>query len=87
LQLAILFYGVSAAGNLLLLVPRPGLSQVTDATGKVWQVSNIAAACVFGTIFTMGAFTVLAWTRLKSGGRMLASDARDPTAARHLATR
>jgi uncharacterized membrane protein len=87
LQLAILFYGVSAAGNLLLLFPRPGLSQVTDATGKVWQVSSIVAASVFATIFTMGAFTVLAWTRLKSGGRMLASDARDPTAARHLATR
>jgi uncharacterized membrane protein len=87
LQLAILFYGVSAAGNLLLLVPRPGLSQVTDATGKVWQVSSIVAACVFATIFTMDAFTVLAWIRLRSRGRTaLASGTRGLT-ARHLATR
>jgi uncharacterized membrane protein len=68
-QLAILFYGVSAVGNLLLLVPRPGFSQVTDATGKVWQVSSIVAACVLGTIFTMGVFTVVAWIRLRSRGR------------------
>jgi uncharacterized membrane protein len=86
-QLAILFYGVSAAGNLLLLFPRPGLSQVTDATGKVWQVSSIVAACVFGTTFTMGAFTVLAWIRLRSRGRTaMASDTRGLT-ARHLAAR
>lgn len=87
LHLAILFYGVAAAGNLLLLVPRPGLSQVTDATGKVWQVSSIVAACVFATIFTMGAFTVLASIRLRSRGRTaLALDTRGMT-ARHLAAR
>lgn len=86
-QLAVLFYGVSAAGNLLLLVPRPGLSQVTDATGKVWQVSSIVAASVFGTIFTMGAFTVLAWIKLKSRrGTELASDSGGMT-AHHLVTR
>jgi putative membrane protein len=87
LQLTILFYGVSAAGNLLLLVLRPGLSQVTDATGKVWQVSSIVASCVFATIFTMGAFTVLAWIRLRNRSRTArASDTRGLT-ARHLATR
>jgi len=86
-QLGILFYGLSAAGNLLLLVPRPGLLQVTDATGKVWQVSSIVVACVFATIFTMGAFTVLAWMRLRSRGpTAVAPDSRGLT-ARHLATR
>jgi uncharacterized membrane protein len=63
-RLAVLFYGVSAAGNLLLLIPRPGLSQVTDATGKEWQVSSITAACALASIFTMGAFALLAWIRL-----------------------
>ncbi len=63
-RLAILFYGVSAAGNLLLLIPRPGLSHVTDATGKVWQVSSITAACAVASIFIMGGFALLAWIRL-----------------------
>jgi putative membrane protein len=46
---AVVFYAVSAAGNLLLLIPRP--------------VNVIAAVCALVTVFTMGAFAIIAWTR------------------------
>ena len=64
-HLAVIFYGVSAAGNLLLFIPRPGPSLVTDPAGKQWQVSSITAACALATIFTMGSFALLAWARLR----------------------
>jgi uncharacterized membrane protein len=61
---ALLFYAMSAAGNLLLLVHGPGLSIVSDPTGKQWYVSDITGTCALVTIFTMGAFVFLAWIRL-----------------------
>jgi uncharacterized membrane protein len=61
---ALVFYGVSAAGNFLLIIPRPGLSVVSDATGKQWNVSDITGTCVLVTLFTMVAFALLAWIRL-----------------------
>ena len=77
-RLAVLFYGVSAAGNLLLVIPRPGFSLVTEPTGKEWQVSSITAACALASIFTMGAFALLAWIRLTGrDSEALASDAAD----------
>jgi putative membrane protein len=64
-HLAILFYGVSAAGNLLLAIPQRRLvSVVSDPTGTQWNVSSIAQVCALVSIFTMGAFAVLAWVRL-----------------------
>jgi putative membrane protein len=62
-RVAILFYGVSAAGN-LALVPRAGLSVVSDPTGAQWKVSGILAASALVSIFVMGAFALLAWLRL-----------------------
>jgi len=62
----LLFYGLSAAGNLLLIIPRPGLLVVSDPTGMQWKVSDITGACALVTIFTMGAFTLLAWVRLST---------------------
>jgi Carotenoid biosynthesis protein len=61
---ALLFYGISAAGNLLLLIPRAGPSVVSDPTGMTWRVSDITGTCALVTIFTMGAFVLLAWVRL-----------------------
>ena len=61
---AVLFYALSAAGNVLLVIPRHGLSVVSDATGTQWQVSDIVGTCALVSIFTMGAFAVLAWARL-----------------------
>lgn len=86
-RMAVIFYGVSAAGNLLLLIPRSGLSQVTDATGKVWQVSSITTACALATIFTMGAFTLLAWVRLSPGSSRPQSSQLPDIASHRLAAR
>jgi len=63
---AVLFYAVSASGNLLLVLPQTRLSVVTDATGVQWKVSAITGACAVVTIFTMGAFTIMAWLRVRN---------------------
>jgi uncharacterized membrane protein len=63
-RLAILFYAVSAAGNLLLVIPRTGFSAVFDASGTQWKVSDITGATALSSIFTMGAFALAAWLRL-----------------------
>jgi putative membrane protein len=60
---AILFYAVSAAGNLLVPGPR-GVTTVTDAAGTVWPVSGITATSTLVSVLAMGAFAVLAWVRL-----------------------
>jgi uncharacterized membrane protein len=63
-RLAILFYAVSAAGNLLLVIPRAGFAAVSDATGTQWKVSDITGATALSSIFTMGAFALAAWLGL-----------------------
>jgi hypothetical protein len=37
---AVLFYAISAAGNILLAIPRSGLSVVSDPTGAHWKLSG-----------------------------------------------
>ena len=66
---AVLFYAASAAGNILLIIPRTGLSVVSDPIGKEWKVSDITATCALVSIFTMGTFAMLAWARLAAGER------------------
>jgi uncharacterized membrane protein len=61
---ALLFFGVSAAGNLLLVIPRAGLSVVSDPTGRLWRVSDITGTSAMVTVFTMGAFAMIAWMRI-----------------------
>jgi uncharacterized membrane protein len=61
---AVLFYAISAAGNILLVIPRSGLSVVSDPTGAQWRVSDITGTCALISIFTMGVFSLLAWLRL-----------------------
>lgn len=63
-RLAVLFYAISAAGNLLLVIPRHGLSVVSDPTGVQWKVGSITGTCALVSIFTMGAFALFAWVRL-----------------------
>ncbi len=65
---AVLFYAVSAAGNLLLILPNSRPSVVSDAVGIRWQVRDITEACALVTVFTMGAFATLAWVRLVGHG-------------------
>jgi putative membrane protein len=61
---AVLFYAVSAAGNILPAIARHGPSMVCDPTGAQWEVSDITGTCALVSIFTMGAFALLAWVRL-----------------------
>jgi uncharacterized membrane protein len=63
-HLAILFYAVSASGNLLLLLPLRGPALVFDPTGASWQVASIIAATALVSILVMGAFAFVAWARL-----------------------
>jgi len=63
--LAVVFYAVSAVGNILLAIPRPRVETVLDATGVLWRVRAITATCALVSIFTMGAFAVMAWARVK----------------------
>lgn len=62
-QLAILLYGVSAAGNLFVISP-PSVAEVVDGAGVHWSVSGILGASALVSIFVMGAFALLAWVRL-----------------------
>jgi uncharacterized membrane protein len=61
---AVLFYAASAAGNILLVIPRVGPSVVSDPTGVEWRVSDITGTCALVSTFTMGAFALMAWVRL-----------------------
>jgi putative membrane protein len=63
-NVAILFYAVSAAGNILLVIPRPIVYVVSDPSGTQWKVSDITHACAVVSALTMGAFAALAWVRL-----------------------
>jgi uncharacterized membrane protein len=72
-RLAVIFYGVSAAGNLFLLIPQPGLSVVTDPVGVQWKISEIAGACTLVSVLVMGGLAVLAWARI--GGRHIGEPA------------
>jgi putative membrane protein len=63
-RLPVVLYAASAAGNLLLAIPRPGPPVVSDPAGVVWRVSDITSACVLVSVFVMGAFAMMAWVRL-----------------------
>jgi uncharacterized membrane protein len=65
-QLAVLFYGISAAGNLLLLIPHPAPAAVLDAVGTQWRVSDILRATALVSIFLMGGLVLLALLRLNN---------------------
>jgi putative membrane protein len=61
---ALLFYSVSAAGNLLLVVPRPDIPAIVSAAGVQYRVADITGTCALVTIFTMGVFALLGWILL-----------------------
>lgn len=65
-RLAIVFYAVCAAGNLLLVIPTwAGAAVVSDGSGATWRLSQIVNGCTLATLFTMGTFIALAWIRLR----------------------
>ena len=62
-KVALLFYGVSVVGNFFNLVPQTP-DPVVDASGRLWPLRSITGACALTTVFTMGAFLLLACIRL-----------------------
>ncbi|MGA7921658.1 MAG: carotenoid biosynthesis protein [Candidatus Acidiferrales bacterium] len=44
-QMTIVFYAVSAIGNVLLAIPRPVTSMVTDGSGAQWQARHCRCLC------------------------------------------
>jgi hypothetical protein len=66
LPLALAIHALCAAGNLLLLFGDPpgGPTVVADPSGATWNVRDILGASALVSIFTMGAFALLAWIRL-----------------------
>lgn len=71
-RLPIAFYALSAAGNVLLLFTPQGA--VSDATGAVWKVRDVIGTSALVSIFTMGAFAVLAGVRLASSEQTEVND-------------
>ena len=69
---ALLFYTLCAAGNVLQTVPKAVPAIVLDSTGKPWRVADITGASALVSIFVMGAFSVLAWTRLVEQEKIVA---------------
>jgi uncharacterized membrane protein len=63
-MIAVVFYAVCAAGNVLQYIPTPNPAVVADPTGKLWRVADITGASALVSIFVMGAFATIAWVRL-----------------------
>lgn len=70
-RLAILFYGVSALGNLLIAVPASLNGVFVDATGRSWIISSILGASRLISVFLMVPLAVLAWIRTPRFGGVL----------------
>ena len=62
---AVLFYAISASGNLLLAIPTAVPSVTIDPVGVQWKVSSIVGACALVSIFCMGGFALIAWDRIE----------------------
>jgi uncharacterized membrane protein len=65
-RMAVAFYAICAAGNVLQMIPTPNPAVVSDPTGRQWRVADITAASALVSIFAMGAFAAIAWVRLAS---------------------
>jgi len=68
-RIAVMFYAITAIGNLLLGIPTPRHPVVSDATGTAWRVSDITMACAVASLFLMGGFSLWAWVRLGESSR------------------
>jgi uncharacterized membrane protein len=71
-KIALLFYGVSVVGNFFNLIPRAP-DPVADGAGKLWSLRSITGATALATVFTMGAFLLLACIRLAERPQRAAS--------------
>jgi len=69
----VIFYALSAAGDILIVLPKPARPVIFDPTATPWNVSSITGACALVSIFVMGGVTIIAWLRLRTSrnGEML----------------
>lgn len=63
LRLAIIFYAVSAAGNLFVIAPASLGKVFIDAIGTRWTISNILWASRLISMFVMLPLSLFAWMR------------------------
>jgi putative membrane protein len=62
--LAILFYALSALGNLLMIAPLSSGGVFVDATGKHWMIANILWTSRLVSVFLMVPLSLIAWFRI-----------------------
>jgi putative membrane protein len=62
--LAILFYALSAVGNLLLTVPSSLGNVFVDATGKPWMISHILWTSHLVSVVLMIPLSLIAWFKI-----------------------
>jgi len=76
-HLAVLVYGIAAAGNLLLAIPSslPPIvpATIADAAGRHWETAAVVHACMAVSLLVMIPFALLAWIRVNVPPRMRAS--------------
>ena len=65
-HMAVIFYALCAAGNVLQLLRRQPVEMIADATGKLWRASSILGASALVSVLGMGSFALLAWLRIPS---------------------
>ena len=62
--LAILFYALSALGNLLMIAPSSLGNVFVDATGKRWMIANILWTSRLVSVFLMMPLSLIAWFKI-----------------------
>ena len=62
-RVAVIFYAICAAGNLLPLARAANLA-VGDPSGAAWNLRSMALASAGVSVFMMGAFALLAWMKI-----------------------
>lgn len=68
-RLPILFYAISAAGNLLVVVPGFLGEVFVDASGRRWTYSSTLLASRLVSVFLMLPLSVLAWVKASRGSK------------------
>jgi uncharacterized membrane protein len=64
--LAILFYALSALGNLLVIAPSSPGGVFVDGTGKRWRIQNVLWTSRLVSIFLMIPLSLIAWFRISN---------------------
>jgi uncharacterized membrane protein len=74
-RMAVLYYGLCAAGNMLVALPPPATAVVADAAGVLWPVATITRACALASLLAMGPFALLAWRGVPAKNTRLTASA------------